>query len=137
MKTAQKKWICLMLLGTMLCCVQPNPAQAKEDTVSPMYVQSNRCFVTLSFRETNANCTLTVTGKKGSSKISGLLMLYDSTTGKTVKNWTISKNGSVYSGSKTATAKKGHLYKLSFSGKVYGRNSKNGESVSSSTSKKN
>lgn len=97
-----------------------NSSTGRGEYRFPMYVQSNRCFVALSFRGTTANCILTVTGKKGSSKISGLLMLYDSTTGKTVKNWTISKNGPVYSGSKTATAKKGHLYKLSFSGKVYG-----------------
>ncbi len=137
MKKQQKKWICLLLLAIMLCYVQPNIVQAKENMISLMYIQSNRCLTNLGFSGTTANCSLTVNGKKGTSSISGLLKLYDITSKKTVSSWSISTTGSVYRGTKTATVKKGHSYKLSFSGKVYGKDNKNGESVSSSTRKKN
>ena len=105
--------------------------------VSLMSVQSNRSTVRLFFSGNKANCVLTVKGRNGASSISGTLKLYDSTTGKTVQTWPISKTGSAYSGTKTATVKKGHSYKLSFSGKVYGKNAKYGESVSASASKRN
>lgn len=137
MKKLQKKWICLILLGAMLCYMQPNIAQAKESMVSLMYVQNNRCLTDLRFSGTTANCTLTVSGKKDTSSISGTLKLYDITSRKTVSSWSISTTGSVYRGTKTATVKKGHSYKLSFSGKVYEKNSKAGETISSSTRKKN
>lgn len=137
MKKLQKKWICLVLLAIMLCYMQPNIAQAKDNMSSVMLVQGNRCITVLNFNGTTANCTLTINGKKGTSSISGLLKLYDITSKKTVSSWSISTTGSVYRGTKTATVKKSHSYKLSFSGKVYGRKSKNGESVSSSISKKN
>lgn len=142
MKKAKKRWIYLILLVGALCfmqtsVVQANSMQGYDGGISVMYIQSNRCRVNLRFSGTKANCTLTVTGKKGTTKISGTLKLYDSTSLKTVKSWSISKIGSAYSGTKTATVKKGHRYKLSFSGKVYADDSKYGESVSSSTSKKN
>ncbi len=137
MKKLQKKWICLILLAIALCYVQPSIVQAKESMISLMYAQSNRCLTNLGFSGTTANCTLTVSGKKGTSSISGLLKLYDITSKKTVSSWSISTTGSVYRGTKTSTVKKGHSYKLSFSGKVYGKNNKYGESVSSTTRKKN
>lgn len=137
MKKLQKKWICLILLGSILCYVQPSIVQANESMISLMYVQDNRCHTNLGFNGATANCTLTVNGKKGTSSISGLLKLYDITSKKTVSSWSISTTGSVYRETKTATVKKGHSYKLSFSGKVYGKNNKYGESVSSSTRKKN
>lgn len=90
MKKLQKKWICLMLLGMMLCYVHPNTAQAKESMVSLMYVQNNRCLTDLRFSGTTANCTLTVSGKKDTSSISGTLKLYDITSKKTVSSWSIS-----------------------------------------------
>lgn len=137
MKKLQKRCFCLVILGAVLCFAQPDLVQAQENMVSIMSVQSSNCYAKLYFKRNTANCTLTVTGKRGTSSISGTLKLYDSTTGKTVQTWSISKTGSAYSGTKTATVKKGHSYKLSFSGKVYGKNAKYGESVSASTSKRN
>lgn len=137
MKKLQKRCLCLVILGAVLCFAQPNLVQAQENMVSLMSVQSNRCTAKLSFNGKSAICQVVVRGRNGTSSISGTLKLYDSTTGKTVQTWPISKTGSAYSGTKTATVKKGHSYKLSFSGKVYGKNAKYGESVSSSTSKRN
>lgn len=137
MKKLQKRCLCLVILGAVLCFAQPNLVQAQENMVSLMSVQSNRSTVRLFFSGNKANCVLTVKGRNGASSISGTLKLYDSTTGKTVQTWPISKTGSAYSGTKTATVKKGHSYKLSFSGKVYGKNAKYGESVSASASKRN
>ena len=137
MKKLQKRCMCLIMLGAVLCFSQPNLVQAQGNMVSIMSVQGSSCYTKLYFNRNIANCTLSVTGKKGTSSISGTLKLYDSTTGKTVQSWSISKSGSVYSGTKTATVKKGHSYQLSFSGKVYGKYAKYGESVSASTSKKN
>lgn len=137
MKELQKRVLCMMLLGVVLCFPRPNMVQAGENMVSIMSVQSNRSTVKLTFNRNTAICQLVVKGRNDTSSISGTLKLYDSTTGKTVQTWSISKAGTAYSGTKTATVKKGHSYKLSFSGKVYGKNAKNGESVSSSISKKN
>ncbi|MCI8489151.1 MAG: hypothetical protein HFJ04_02685 [Lachnospiraceae bacterium] len=137
MKKLQKNWIYLILLGTILCFTQPILTQAQNSTISPMYVQSNKCYTYLSFQATAATCRLNVTGKKDTTSISGKLKLYDSTAAKTVKRWNISKTGAVYSVSKTATVKKGHKYKLSFSGQIYRNGSKYGEAISASTIKKN
>ena len=136
MKKTWKRWICL-LLGAMLCFSQLNLIHAKDDVDEPQYEYGNRCLTNLRFSGTTANCTLTVTGKKSVSRISGTLNLYDLTKRKTVKKWKISKKGSVYSGNKKAKVKRKHIYKLSFSGKVYGKNSKLGEPISSFTTKKN
>ena len=136
MKNLRRRFWCLLILGAVLCFSQPDLVQAQENMVSIMSVQSNRSTVKLTVYRNTANCQLIVKGRNGTSSISGTLKLYDSTAGKTVKTWSISKSGSVYSGTKTAAVKKGHSYKLSFSGKVYGKNAKYGESVSASTSKR-
>lgn len=137
MKKFRQRFLCLVMLGAALCFSQPNLVQAQENMVSIMSVQSNRSTVKLTINGKTASCQLVVKGRNGTSSISGTLKLYDSTAGKTVKTWSISKDGVAYSGTKTATVKKGHSYKLSFSGKVYGKNAKYGEAVSSSTSKRN
>lgn len=143
----QRKAIGLLLAGTMLLYVQPNQAYAEDSVeyegemqmegISPMYIQSNRCRTYLNFNSRTANCKVVIKGINGTTKISGLLKLYDNTAGRQVASWAVSESKSYYSGTKTATVKKGHSYKLSFSGKVYGRNNKAGESISSSISKKN
>lgn len=136
----------VLLAAVMLCCMQPNLVQAEANleyaeekqtqSIFPMYVQGNRCRVWLNFNGTRANCKTVIKGKSGTTKISGLIKLYDNTAGRQVTSWTVSESGSCYSGTKTATVKKGHSYTLSFSGKVYGKKNKAGESVSSSTSKR-
>ncbi len=130
----------------MLCCMQSNLVQAETnleyagemqmESISPMYVQGSRCQVWLDFSGTRANCKVVIKGKSGTTKISGLIKLYDNTAGRQVTSWTVSESGSCYSRTKTATVKKGHSYTLSFSGKVYGKKNKAGESVASSTSKR-
>lgn len=148
-KDLQKKAVGVLLAGAMLFCVQPNLAYAEDslacaeememqtESVSPMYVQSSTCRTYLSLNGRTANCKVAIQGKRGTIKISGLLKLYDNTAGKQVTSWAVSESSSCYSGTQTATVKKGHSYKLSFSGKVYGKNNKSGESISSSTSGKN
>ncbi len=148
-KNLQRKVVGLLLTGVMMFCVQPDFAYAEDsvghveevemqtENVSPMYVQSNRCQMCLDFSGRTAKCQALIRGKRGTTKISGLLKLYDNTAGRQVASWAVSESSSYYSGTKTATVKKGHSYKLSFSGKVYGKNDKSGESISSSTSGKN
>ena len=143
----QKKTAVVLLIGAMLLCVQSNTVHAenileyteemKVESVSPMYVQGNRCQLRLAFSGKTARCHAFIRGKSGTTKISGLLKLYDNTAGRHVASWTVSKSGSCYSVTKSAAVIKGHSYKLSFSGKVYGKNCKSGESISSSISKKN
>ncbi len=148
-KNLQRKVVGVLLAGAMLLCVQSNLAYAEEsvgyvgevkmqtESVSPMYVQSNRCRTYLNFSGRTVNCKVVIKGKNGTTKISGLLKLYDNTACRQVASWAVSESKSYYSGAKTATVKKGHSYKLSFSGKVYGKNNKSGEAISSSTSGKN
>lgn len=148
-KDLQKKVVGVLLAGAMLFCVQPNLAYAEDslacaeememqtESVSPMYLQSSICRTRLNLSGTKANCKVVIKGIDGTTKISGLLKLYDNTAGRQVASWAISESKAYYSGTKTATVKKGHSYKLSFSGKVYGKNNKSGESISSSTSGKN
>ncbi len=143
-KDLQKKAVGVLLAGAMLFCVQPNQAYAEDsveyvgemqmqtESVSPMYVQSSRCQMRLDFNGRTAKCQVFVRGIDGTTKISGLMKLYDNTAGRQVASWAISESKAYYSGTKTATVKKGHSYKLSFSGKVYGKNNKSGESISSS-----
>lgn len=144
----QRKAVGLLLAGAIMICVQPNLVYAEDNlacaeemqmqtkSVSPMYVQSNRCQMRLDFSGRTAKCQALIRGKRGTTKISGLLKLYDNTAGRQVASWAVSESSSCYSGTKTATVKKGHSYKLSFSGKVYGKNDKTGEAISSSTSGK-
>lgn len=129
-----KKIIGLMLVFAMLLGFESMAVRASE--VSLCYVNTSACTVRLSYDNNVAKCTLTVTGKSGTSSISGKLKLYDVTASKTVKTWTISKSGSLYSGSKTTTVTAGHKYRLSFSGKVYDKNSI-AESVSAKVTKTN
>lgn len=150
-KKLQTKAAGVLLAAVMVCCMQPNLAyaennpeyvgeiqmQKQEESVSPMYVQCSVCRSALSFSGTTASCRISITGKSGTTKISGLIKLYDNTAGAQVDSWTVSTSNSYYCGTKTATVKKGHSYTLSFSGKVYGKNSPSGESVSTSTSAKN
>ena len=137
MKKLQKNWICLILLGAVLCFTQPILAQEQNNTISPMYTQNISCSTYLHLNGRTAACTLNIIGRKDTAKISGILKLYDSTAAKTVKSWSIYKKSSSYSVSKTATVKKGHKYKLSFSGQIYRNGSKYGEAISASTIKKN
>lgn len=146
-KDLQRKAVGVLLAGAMLLCVQPNLAYAEDsvvyvgemqtESISPMYLQSSICRTRLNLSGTKANCKVVIKGINGTTKISGLLKLYDNTAGRQVASWAVSESKSYYSGTKTATVKKGHSYKLSFSGKVYGKNNKSGESISSSISKKN
>lgn len=143
-KDLQRKAVGVLLAGAMLLYVQPNLAYAEEnleyveemqmqtESVSPMYVQSSRCRTYLNFNSRTANCKVVIKGINGTTKISGLLKLYDNTAGRQVASWAISESKAYYSGTKTAAVKKGHSYKLSFSGKMYGKNNKSGESISSS-----
>lgn len=134
MKSYKRKFVGMLLVTMAICCFQSVPTKAA--IISPLYVATSRCIVRLSFNDKSATCTSMVTGKQGTTSISGTLKLYDETAKKSVKSWTISKTGSSYTGSKTATVKAGHKYKLSFSGKAYDKNGKS-ESVSASTTKKN
>lgn len=143
-KDLRRKAVGVLLAGAMLFYVQPNLAYAEDsvvylaemqmqtESVSPMYLQSSICRTRLNLSGTKANCKVVIKGIDGTTKISGLLKLYDNTAGRQVASWAISESKAYYSGTKTATVKKGHSYKLSFSGKVYGKNNKSGESISSS-----
>jgi len=144
MKKIRRKMAGLVVAAAMVCCVNLDIVHAGElmehagsDMVSIMYVQNNKCNISLKFRGTKATCFYSVTGRNNTSSISGTLKLYDNTSKRNVASWAVSKKGSSCRGEKTATVKKGHSYTLSFSGKVYGKNSKYGESISSSTSKTN
>ncbi|MCM1256739.1 MAG: hypothetical protein NC307_02680 [Roseburia sp.] len=85
MKKLQKRFMCLIMLGAVLCFSQPNLVQAQENMVSIMNVQGSKCTTNLQCSGTTAKCALTVTGKRGTSRISGTLKLYDSTAGKQCK----------------------------------------------------
>lgn len=129
-----KKIAGLMLVFAMLIGFNNMTVRASE--VSLYYVNASNCTVSLKFSSNTAACSLYIKGKSGTSSISGKLKLYDVTTGKTVKNWTISKTGSLYSGSKSKAVTAGHKYRLSFTGKVYDKNNV-AESVSAKVTKKN
>lgn len=132
----KKKVGILATLAVILvyCLLSFVPVKAADYSI--MYVKTSSCSTYLTLQGSVATCTTIITGKKGTTSISGTLKLYDVTAKKSVKSWTISKTGSMYSGSKTATIKSGHKYKLSFSGKVYNKNGSS-ETVSSSVTKKN
>lgn len=124
----------LMLVFTVLVGVESTAVHASE--VSLYYVNASSCMVRLSYNNNTAKCTVSVTGKSGTSSISGTLALYDVTDGKSVKKWTISKNGSLYSSSKSKKVTVGHKYRLKFTGNVYDKNNV-AESVTASVTKKN
>ncbi len=71
----QRKAVGVLLVGTMLFCVQTNPVRAenileyteeiKVESVSPMYVQGNRCQVRIAFSGKTARCHAFIRGKSG------------------------------------------------------------------------
>ena len=124
------------LLATflMVCIVQCVPVKAAD--CMPMYLETSTCSVSLVFHNNTATCTLYVVGKNGTASISGKLKLYDVTTSQSVKTWSISKSGTTYSGSKTATVQSGHTYRLKFTGKVVD-GSGNSESITKKVKKAN
>lgn len=119
----------------LLVCAFHSTTVNAEDCM-PMYVTASTCKISLVFNNNSATCILSVTGKNGTTSISGKLKLYDATDKKTVKLWTISKLGVSYSGSKTAAVKPGHTYKLRFTGKVFDAGG-TGESISAKVKKVN
>ena len=64
MKKLQKRFLCLIMLGAVLCFSQPSLVQAQENMVSIMSVQSNGCTTKLSFNGKSAICQVVVRGKK-------------------------------------------------------------------------
>lgn len=107
--------VCVILVGC-------ESAAVCASEVSLYYVNSSSCMVRLSYNNNTAKCTVSVTGKSGTSSISGTLELYDVTDRKSVKKWTISKNGSLYSSSKSKKVTVGHKYRLKFTGNIYDKN---------------
>lgn len=130
-----KRKIVGIVLTTFLCfCLQSISVKATE--IMPLYENTSSCVSTLSFSGRSATCRITIAGKSGTTRISGTLKLRDKTARKTVKKWTISKNGAFCNESKTATVQSGHKYKLLFTGTIYNSNG-NGEDVSASVTKSN
>lgn len=130
-----KRVMSLVVCLTMLVVVfQSVPVQAME--ISPRYVNTSKASVLLEYSSNTASCMVNITGKSGTSKISGILKLYDETDKKNVTSWAIESDSYICTASKKATVKSGHEYTLSFSGTVY--NASNvGEAISTTTTKKN
>lgn len=102
----------------------------------PMYLNTSKCYVLLSFNNNKATCVLAITGKEDTVSISGKLKLYDVTSRKAVKTWSVSKSGASYSGNKTAVVKSGHVYRLKFTGNVFD-SAGQAESISAKVKKTN
>lgn len=120
MMSKMKKIIGVIVMCVMLVGFESTAVHASE--VSLYYVNASSCMVRLSYNNNTAKCTVSVTGKSGTSSISGTLELYDVTDGKSIKKWTISKTGSLYSSSKSKKVTVGHKYRLKFTGNVYDKN---------------
>ncbi len=124
----------ILVVLFMVCMVQSVSIKAAD--CMPMYVSTSTCSVMLTFNSNTAKCSAIVTGRDGTTSISGTLKLYDVTESKTVKKWSVSKLGAFCSASKTATVKSGHTYRLKFTGKVLDRNG-NSESITKKVKKTN
>lgn len=111
--------------------------QALAVDISPMYVNTADINVSLSFSGTTANCSTTITGLSGTTKISASMTLERKNTNGTytlMKSWPAeSVNSSMLSTSKTYSVTSGYTYRLSVNGSVT-RNSTT-ESVSLSAEK--
>ena len=74
-----KKIIWVLMVCVILVGVESTAVHASE--VSLYYVNASSCMVRLSYNNNTAKCTVSVTGKSGTSSISGTLELYDVTDG--------------------------------------------------------
>jgi len=108
-----------LVLVVALCVLTTAGVTAQASEINMRYVSTNKVFMELSFENNQASCAVSVFGKSGTEKITGTVKLYDDTSRKTVKSWSVSKEGSIASSSKTVSVTSGHSYTLSFSGYVY------------------
>ncbi|MCM1090716.1 MAG: hypothetical protein NC092_04375 [Butyrivibrio sp.] len=123
--------VCALCLS---CGIGVISAQAAE--IMPLYEETAKVYILLSLKQNKATCTTNVLGKSGTTRITGIVELYDETTGTTVDTWEIDCKKSVYYGSETADVKSKHTYTLTFTGTVYGSDGV-GEPISDSVTKKN
>lgn len=124
----------LLVMILLVCTAQCMKVRASD--CMPMYLNISKCNVSLSFNNNKATCTVIISGKKDTANISGKLKLYDVTSSRIVKTWSVSKSGTLYSGSRTADVKSGHIYRLKFTGKVSDSKG-NSESISAKVKKTN
>lgn len=132
-----RRMVMLPVCSLVMACGCFQSVYAQADTgISVLSENSSDGNVVLTFSQNKAKCSVLITGKSGTSKISGTLKLYDEAAKKTTQAWSVSKNGDVYSESFTVTVLSGHKYTLSFKGTVYNA-SHVGESITRSTTKTN
>ena len=103
-----------------------DPAQAIE---SSLYVNTKSLSVTLSINSSTAECAIGIIGVSDTDSIRGTATLFDETEKRSVSSWTVFSSSSICRNSRKISIKKGHTYKLTFSGTVHKRNG-NSETIS-------
>ncbi len=88
---------------------------------TPRWVNTDSCKVQLSFSGSTANCNVTITGKPGTSKITGTVTLKKS-DGTSVKSWIKTVNDEQFSAFETALNCAPGDYVLTVSATVYNKN---------------
>lgn len=131
-----KRVMVIMMCGIYLSGSNEMMVFANSNMLMPCYESGKTVSAVMVFSDNKASCSVTVIGESDTSKITGTIKLYDETSKKTVKTWSVNCEGAVYSTNKSADVTANHKYTLSFSGKVYDANG-NAESISTSTTKKN
>ncbi len=112
-----RKCIGTLLLAAILICSLPLVSYAAG--ITPYWDNTNMLQVGLNFSDNEAACTLYISGKSGTSRITGSLSLKDDTTGKRIGFWSFDTKNSYYTTTKYKDVVSGHTYTLSFGGYVY------------------
>lgn len=105
-----------MLLQSSLCCF----AQEANVGVQPLLDNVESIGLSLGFDNNVASCIVVVRDNSYTTRVSGYLILKDTTTGTETARWYVVLDSDPYTVTKTASVVSGHSYNLTFAGYAYG-----------------
>lgn len=113
-----KRSLCAFLMTMILALNIASVANAAE--IMPLWENTQTVQTVLSFNDSGqAVCSVYISGKSGTSKITGTMTLKDLTADTTAGSWPFSSTSSICSVTKYANATTGHTYELSVTAYVY------------------
>lgn len=112
-----KRCIVSLVLMAVLICNLPSVAHASG--ISPLWDNTDMVETAISFKNNVAACSVYISGKPGTSRITGSMTLMDTTLNTRAGFWTFNTSNRFYDAEEYCNVVKGHSYKLSVLAYVY------------------
>lgn len=129
-----KRYLAAFVLLAILICSLPSVSHASG--ISPLWDNTDLVQTAISFKNNVAACSVYISGKPGTSRITGSMTLMDTTLNTRAGFWTFDTTNRIYDTEEYCNVVKGHSYRLSVAAYVYNSEGVK-ESVTGSISDKN